>query len=475
MVFYDSEYNTNVYTEEVANLCKRPPNRKVEAVKVNSQRSPIPTKYRDNLISLLIKTMNDVNKNNSLRAQCAILIIASQTGLRASELSLLEINSDENVTVDGKEYSLLNYKMIKTAKNSTGYINKQTFLNPLAKEAYDQLVILHSENRKRRRKSNLLFCPKNSKIPLNPDNYIYYLKRFIAHNADVIGAFDKENAKYLTGVTVKDFCNRLYFGKWKTIEDTVFRKYKGISLDTMIYYPVIHQFRNTVVNELFRHGTKLEYIRRYMGHLTTEMTAAYAGFNDNDIQENQKIAEEVIQTYITGEAKILGSSGQRMMQRIDEWIKENNLDVATDFDEIVLRLTRLIPIRAKHGGVCMKGTVLRDACDIDSKVDEMFCAYGVCPNVCHFYFMADVSYSDFKATIDVYNYNVKNGFKRQAEKEKNKIRFIIKNRLLEEMIALKEEINSKGVEHILHMYPQLKEVIKNYDMIMSEINQWEVH
>lgn len=160
------------------------------------------------------------------------------------------------------------------------------------------------------------------------------------------------------------------------------------------------------------------------------------------------------------------------MTRIDEWIKESNLNVADDLDEIIDRLLKVVPIRSKHGGMCIKGAKLTDACSVDAKTDEFYCAYGICPNVCHFYFMADVSYSDFKATKEIFEYNRDNGFKRQAEKEQSKVRFIVLNRLTPELKELEKEIINRGNDEIIKRHPNMENTIINLNKIKEEIELW---
>ena len=86
--------------------------------------------------------------------------------------------------------------------------------------------------------------------------------------------------------------------------------------------------------------------------------------------------------------------------------------------------------------------------------------------------MANVSYSDFKASIEIYEYNRDNGFKRQAEKELSKARHIIRNRLLPELKELESEINVKGKDNVLLKHPELTEIVDNLDDIKLEVKKW---
>ena len=467
---YDVEYKTNLYTEGIAKLCTRMEHNKIKAIQKSQRRKAIPEDYFDHLVSILLRTMENETLNDMNRAAAAMLLIDSQTGLRASELSLLEANSVEVVEINGKEYRMIHYKVIKTAKGNSGVKDEITYINDISYKAYNIVMKLHADNRKKY-ETNCLFCPNNGEVPTSNETFVKYLKRFCILNYKEL---DAQNSIYKdtleSEISVQQYLKN-YHGS-KTIDRTYLANVEGLTEETVLYMPIVHQFRNTVVNRLIKKGVQLEFIRRYMGHLSQEMTAAYASYSDNDIQESMAFSEEILKTYLTGDAKILGNSGEKLMTRIDEWIKENNLNVADDLNEIVDRLLKVVPIRSKHGGMCIKGSKLTDACSVDAKTDEFYCAYGICPNVCHFYFMADISYSDFKAAKEILEYNQRNGFKRQAEKEQSKLRFIVLNRLTPELQELEKEIINRGKDEIIKHHPNMGNMIINLSKIKEEIEKW---
>ena len=129
------------------------------------------------------------------------------------------------------------------------------------------------------------------------------------------------------------------------------------------------------------------------------------------------------------------------------------------------------PIRAKLGGICIKSSMLRD-CNKDAKTDEFFCAYGVCSNHFHVFYMADITYERYLTLKNTYTYNKNNNFLRQAEKEKFKILNTIKDSLLPELDEVKNEVLSKGEEAIKENYPQLTFIIENFDIIYKEVISW---
>lgn len=463
--YYDTEHDTEVYTPGIAQLCQRIEFNKLKALIIEKRRKAIPEEYFNKLLSKLIHIMNDNNETSFHRGMAAMLVIDSQTGLRASELSLLEANSIKEIDIDGEKARMINYKIIKTAKGNTGYTEEITYINDISFEAYKVALEVFSENRIER-KTNLLCCPKRAALPVRPDSYIAFLKKICVLNYKELNSTDTKLKETLDGIITK----QKYITHFENNKATRCKQISHFSNEQEFYYPIVHQFRNTVVTGLLNRGIQLEFIRRYMGHLTEEMTSAYAESYDTKMQENLSVSETALSTIINGDAKLLGPNAEKLTNSIDKWIEQNKLNVSANFDEIIQRLEKLIPIRAKRGGYCIKGSKITNACSVDVQTDEFMCAVGLCPNICHFYFNADESYEDYKETMTTYKFNKDNGFLKQANKEYSKARFIMMNRLAPEIFELDKEINKVGIQKILDMHPELKNVLNNLEDIKEEIN-----
>lgn len=165
-----------------------------------------------------------------------------------------------------------------------------------------------------------------------------------------------------------------------------------------------------------------------------------------------------------------GSYGSDIKKSINEFIEKNNFNVEKDISAIVDAFGEKIIIRGKTGGVCIKTSLM--PCSKDARTNEMFCAYNVCPNLFHFYYMADVTYMDFKTLQDTYSANLKSGKQVAAEKELNKIKDICKRRLLPELEELDNELVRKGQDKIIERYPSLIDIIINKDSIKQEVQLW---
>ncbi len=174
---------------------------------------------------------------------------------------------------------------------------------------------------------------------------------------------------------------------------------------------------------------------------------------------------------MSGEIRLLGGSNG-LSQKIQEFVTENNYNVEKDIKTICEKLAAKIPIRQKSGGVCIKSSMLRE-CSKDAKTNEFYCAYGVCPNIFHFYYMADVSYRQTLELVETIHINKSRGHLRQAQKEINMLNTIITNKLLPELNELKVMIIKKGVLPVLEEHPDLRDIIENLDTIYEEVNTWK--
>lgn len=246
------------------------------------------------------------------------------------------------------------------------------------------------------------------------------------------------------------------------------KKYPNLKETDVLSYPVTHQFRVNVCTELYHKDVPLQYINQYMAHLSSDMQDYYVR-PKKSYQENVIYSKEVLKDIITGESKLLGKNTESLNLKIKEFIEKGKFNIAKDLDEIIDNLIKKIPIREKLGGICIKSSMLRD-CSKDSKTDEFYCSYGICPNHFHLFYMADITFERYLSLKKTYSYNKDNGFFRQSEKEKYKLINLIKEMLLPELDELKIEINKKGKNQIISKYKKLTYIINNYDDIYKAVS-----
>ena len=73
---------------------------------------------------------------------------------------------------------------------------------------------------------------------------------------------------------------------------------------------------------------------------------------------------------------------------------------------------------------------------------------------------------------DSFSANMKNGNKRAAEKEMNKIRDLLRRRLIPELDELEKELSRNGKNTIIERYPDLRDIIEGMSGIRKEIQKW---
>jgi len=186
---------------------------------------------------------------------------------------------------------------------------------------------------------------------------------------------------------------------------------------TTLTFPTTQQFRVHVCTDLYHKGVPLQYVQKFMGHLSHEMQGYYVR-PKNQIQENVEFSKRTLQNILSGRVTLLGSNSNDLTSKIQDFVEENHFNVQKDLDTIVNSLLNKIPIRQKMGGVCIKSSILRD-CSVDAKTNEFYCAYGVCPNVFHFFYNIDISYRKAKELSQSIAINNSNGFIKQTQKEKS--------------------------------------------------------
>ena len=431
---------------------------------VEARKYPnIPAEYYNKFISTCIKLMDSEDIDVEDRCMAAMIVIASQTGLRTSQLCELKANDVKELSMDKdtpKTVHFMNFN-IKKREAHDGERAK-TLLNELGYRAYKLIEALHEENRTNRN-VDWLFCPNNAvTVPFTVNAFTLRYRKFILRYCEDLGA-----------INVADKYPELEFNTFEHAIKNKFttkafaNKYKGT--DT-ISHPQIHQFRVHLCTDLYFKQIPLAFIKNYMNHLSEDMTDYYVRKPEYDKQKDE-YANAVLKTIIEDEVTPLGTGSDKFMVKIKEFIDEGDLNVEKDIDTIISKLKKKIPIKEKYGGICIKSNQKRE-CRYDSKGDEFYCAYGACPNHFHLYYMADISYNKCKNLEKTFSYNKENGFVKQAQREKNKLVYVAKNSLHPELEQLKSQISKKGSEWIKEKYPNLISIIDNLELIERDVKLW---
>ncbi|MGG3561964.1 tyrosine-type recombinase/integrase [Neobacillus rhizosphaerae] len=237
-----------------------------------------------------------------------------------------------------------------------------------------------------------------------------------------------------------------------------------------ISLPRPHQFRVKLCTDLINQNVPILYIQRHMNHLTKEITEGYYR-KEKDLEKEKELSESVMKMLVTGETEIMGEGKDTLMLHINEYVQYSKLNVATDLDEIIKGLTKKVPIRAKSGGICIKSGPIRECSKSDS-TDSFYCAYGMCINLFHSFFMIDINYEKYTTLLKTIKYNQDRGLIKAADKETSKLKMIVKKYLIPELDELEKETKVKGVAAVIEKYPQVSFFIDNFKTIYDEVRKW---
>lgn len=448
----------DLMTTELSTLLELGDYRAFKAIKEQNKTPDIPQEYFNKFLSSIITIIDDDKAPLTIRTTACVYLIMSQTGLRISEALSLEINKLDTIKLStGEEANYLTCKVWKPQKGNNTYLTVKIYINELAKKGYTTLLTLHKDKRTELDLPYLYMGGPNikklSQFPVSTDAFSRLQKKFYVYLNSFFPTINVPDTTY-PELTRSKVNNLSEYPDAKTLT-----------------YPSNHQFRVHACTELYKQGIPLKYIQKFMAHLSSDMEGYYVRPTKKSPQEDMNFSLTTLEKIVTGEIKPLGGDSG-LSAKIQEFIEANNYNVKTDLKEICNELAQKIPIRQKTGGVCIKSSMLRE-CSKDAKTNEFYCAYGVCPNIFHFYYMADVSYRQTKELAETITINQERGLLKQVQKELNMLNTILHSKLLPELDELKAVISEKGTLAILKEYPDLKDIIENLEQIDEEVITWK--
>lgn len=185
-------------------------------------------------------------------------------------------------------------------------------------------------------------------------------------------------------------------------------------------------------------------------------------------------AERIVKKIAGDHNTPLGNMGEELRANLEKYVESGHYNVQTDAGKILDDLGEKLVIREKGPGLCcIKTSII--PCKNDARTNEILCAYGMCPNIFHFYDMIDVTYMQFHALQDSYQENLNNGFDRAAQKELNKLKDFIRRRLNPEVKEFEKVLSKTNIEDFCAEHPDLAYIARNIDQIKEEIAIWEKH
>ena len=418
----------------------------------------IPKEYFNAILNTAVRIMRDKKAEYDRRATACEIVMLSQLGLRTGDLMALRVSDRFKKTIPGSGHKVayIHYRSRKPSKPHDDMLEFDIFCTDLCSEAIDVLIKLRKSNPLAKDNDYLYILQPNintkDDLPVTNPRFNYQYKLFLYEELKDSALLDWE------GITkVKFVPHRL---RWS--EENII----------MLSVPDTRQFRVHLCTTLYNdYNVPLEFIRRYMGHLSEYMMGYYVRPKDT-YQEDIVYAEKAIREIAGKEDLRLlgGSSPDDLKENIKQFIAEKHIDVMADTKAVVDAFGDKLIIRGKRGGMCIKTSIM--PCAKDRRTNALYCSYNICPNLFHFFYMADASYADFKTLQETYKAAREHGHMREAEKELYKLRDLCGKTLTPELDELQREIDRKGVKHIIDHYPGLLPIVEDMDRIREEVRTW---
>lgn len=407
----------------------------------------IPAEYHRLILAKAIRVMRSKKADPSMRAVACEIIILSQLGLRRGDLMRLTTDAlrERTLLKSGKRVAYIHFIMEKNSR-ADGFANEfDVACNELCAEAFKTLLKVR-EAFDGAADTDYLYLTGRCRLPVAPNVWDAKYKKFMY--------------TYL-----KKECTHPWPGINKSILN--FHNRRG-KVD--VWVPKSGQFRVFLCTSLYEQNVSSQYVMQHMGHLSEFMEGYYNRPKEHG-QENAEYAARTLRQ-IVGEEDLrpLGAMGDEIKAGLKGVIDEIDPRVEKDFNEIVKSCEGKVAIRAKLAGVCIKSGLI--PCSQDAQTDKAMCAFGICPNLFHFYYNIDITWSDFQSTRDAYRHNAYIGRKQAASKELNKLKDIVRRRLIPELDELETELGRRDMGYILEKHPHLEEIIPVRVEMRKEAESW---
>lgn len=421
----------------------------------------IPEGYFNAILNKSLEVMRDSKANTDERMMGAAIVFISQTGLRLGDFLALTTDSLFNKTLakSGNTTNYVHFTERKPSKAHQPLLEFDIFCNSLGTEAFNIMKTLRKKSALSKG-NRILFVLSDktnkggrSDVPHDKSRFRNLYRRFLYWHLPT------ESTTEWEGISSFTYHSNPYGEK------------KGTASAVELYVPDTRQYRVHLCTVLYNQGVPLIYIQKYMGHLSDYMMGYYVRPKDT-YQENIQYSEKVIREIAGEDVTPLGGNmlGEDIKENIKKFIADNGFNVQTDVEAIVKALGDKVIIRGKTGGVCIKTSLM--PCSKDARTNEMMCAYNLCPNLFHFYYMVDVSYMNFQTLQDTYHAMKDSGKTKAAQKELSKMRDLLNRKLIPEMDELDKEIEARGFNTILDRHPSLLDIMTNRENIRKEIEVW---
>ena len=424
----------------------------------------VPDEYLVPLVETCLKTIRSSDSNSREGITAAAALLASQIGMRASELVALEVESLHKSSIPGEpEIAFMTFKTFKGSKGDNAYKVAETIVNPIALEAYLWLLDKCAADRERLGTRALLVSHKQSGKYLTKGSLAGSLKVFVASHFDSIPSIDTaERFPELKTTTLEKVINL-------GIDPKYAEKLNELPSDTQVVYPVFHQFRATVATKLYEAGVDMHYIKRHMSHISEDTTAGYI---HSDKELDRQNSETVYKAVFGEGASVLGVHGDEFRSKVESYVSTLDEKVKADLDAVAAAAAKKYPLRRKVGGFCIRcGNIV--PCHSAEATDSIYCSFGVCPNQCSMYFLLPDSLDSARKHIALVERNRRDGFTKAAANELRKAQNVIRDVIDPEIESFKEQLEKLGRNEVVRLHSDLADIADSLEKVEEEVKAWK--
>lgn len=424
---------------------------------------PIDDEYLDALVRTCEKVIDEGTASHRDGIYAAIILLASQVGMRASEALGLESNSILVSRVEGREdIAYLKFKVFKNSAEDGGHKPAVSFMTPRALKAYLFLDEACRKDRERLGVKTLVVLPRQKRVFANLASLERGVKKFVLSRHEDIPCLDTQDRFPDMPST-----NAGRFAKSNGIRVEPF----GLTGDETFVYPRFHSFRVTVATKMYQAGVGLRWVQKHMNHLSEDMTASYI---KSDRESNREMAEAVYRAVLIDKAELIGKFGKKhtaMMERLIDGLPEK---VKEDDEAIIRAAAERCPTRKKLGGFCIKCGRREPPCGKAQaeKTDKIYCQFGLCPYEHTVYFFAGQCLDMVRSHMRMVEESARRGWEKAAKSELHKARNVIRGSLVPELDSLEQQVGMHGRSHIVDLHPELADIIDGMPAIREEIGEW---
>ncbi|MGL6173656.1 MAG: tyrosine-type recombinase/integrase [Cellulosilyticaceae bacterium] len=494
----------------------------------------VPDALNNQIVATALKDLYNVNLCKSDRIMGGLVVIMAETGMRVSELTLLETNKVNYVADKGNVYQIpyLEFYTFKITKRKVEKQLTSVFLTDKACEAYKmccslvdeiieglqektklRLIIRMHEDKSMRgstsikklreevakigkekvekieseMKKYLFLEDRTGKLKRGTELFRHNLIKFFLRNQHFF-SLQELNAEEKEGVMKLSFKAESTYKRCFSKELRKQYPYDELCNRRLIYINP-HRFRVTVCTKLFKQGVPLDFIVRHMNHLSEDMTTYY--YNKRNSREKLEDALRVLAN-IQNEKGLIdikeskdstlnieAIQDQKSLKKINDinkFLKRGRLVISEDISEILDELSRGEVVIAENSlGICiidLAEKLCTKRAYFTSLDDNYFIGY-IIPSFKYL----DLTYEKFKqkAEIVINNEivaNEDNQYMREYEREKKALNYFVINTLDKELSLLDKELASVSKENLLEDYPNLEYVINNKEQIEMELEKW---